>query len=123
VTGFGLANPKLVGEREAVVGLLQQVPANRPAPGTLLVGDKGFAGHHFQLALELTLVRPARADEPDPHFAIKLLARRRYTDDMPRLRMSRTLLRFGDGLCSSRHGEDDDEGCRCCSAGRALPRR
>jgi hypothetical protein len=69
VTGFGLANPKLVGEREAVVGLLQQVPANRPAPGTLLVGDKGFAGHDFQLALaglELTLVRPARADEPDP---------------------------------------------------------
>jgi hypothetical protein len=41
VTGFGLANPKLVGERQAVVGMLQAVPANRPAPGTLLVGDKG----------------------------------------------------------------------------------
>ena len=69
VTGFGLANPKLLGEREAVVGLLEQVPANRPAPGTLLVADKGFAGGGFKVALaglDLALVRPARADEPDP---------------------------------------------------------
>jgi hypothetical protein len=68
VTGFGLANPKLVGERQAVVAMLQGVPANRPAPGTLLVGDKGFAGHDFQVALaglELALVRPARKDEVD----------------------------------------------------------
>jgi hypothetical protein len=43
-------------------------PGNRPAPGTLLVGDKGLAGGDFQTALaglELVLVRPARADEPD----------------------------------------------------------
>jgi hypothetical protein len=69
VTGFGLANPKLVGERQAVVGMLQAVPANRPAPGALLVGDKGFAGGDFQTALaglDLALVRPARTDEPDP---------------------------------------------------------
>jgi hypothetical protein len=69
VTGFGLANPNLVGEREAVVGLLQQVPANRPAPGTLLVGDKGLAGRDFPTALaalELALVGPARTDEADP---------------------------------------------------------
>jgi hypothetical protein len=69
VTGFGLANPKLLGEREAVVGMLHAVAANRPAPGTLLVGDKGFAGRDFQLALhsmELGIVRPARTDEPDP---------------------------------------------------------
>jgi hypothetical protein len=69
VTGFGLANPKLVGERQAVVGMLQAVPANRPAPGTLLVGDKGFAGGDFQVALarlDLAVVRPARKDEPDP---------------------------------------------------------
>jgi hypothetical protein len=69
VTGFGLANPKLVGEREAVAGLLHQVPANRPAPGTLMVGDKGFAGGEFQgvlAGLELGLLRPARTDEPDP---------------------------------------------------------
>jgi hypothetical protein len=68
VTGFGLANPKLLGEREAVMGMLQGVPANRPAPGTLLVGDKGFAGRDFQTVLaglELAIVRPARKDEPD----------------------------------------------------------
>jgi hypothetical protein len=68
VTGFGLANPKLLGEREAMVGMLQGVPANRPAPGTLLVGDKGFAGRDFQTVLaglELAIVRPARKDEPD----------------------------------------------------------
>jgi hypothetical protein len=69
VTGFGLANPKLVGEREAVVAMLGGVPANRPAPGTLLVADKGFAGREFQTALaglELGILRPARTDEPDP---------------------------------------------------------
>jgi hypothetical protein len=45
------------------------VPANRPAPGTLLVGDKGFAGRAFQTALaglELGILGPARSDEPDP---------------------------------------------------------
>jgi hypothetical protein len=68
VTGFGLANPKLVGERQAVVGMLGSVAANRPAPGTLLVSDKGFAGRDFQAflaGLGLALVRPARADESD----------------------------------------------------------
>jgi hypothetical protein len=69
VTGFGLANPKLVGERDAVVDMLTAVAANRPAPGTLLVGDKGFAGRDFQAALtsmDLAILRPARKDEPDP---------------------------------------------------------
>jgi hypothetical protein len=68
VTGFGLANPKLVGERQAAEGMLA-VSANRPAPGTLLVADKGFAGHDFQVALadlDLGIIRPARTDEPDP---------------------------------------------------------
>ena len=67
MTGFGLANPKLVGERQAVLGMLGGVLANRPAPGTLLVGDKGFAGHDFQVALaelELAIVRPAAPTNP-----------------------------------------------------------
>jgi hypothetical protein len=79
VTSFGLANPKLGGEREAVVGMLQEVPANRPAAGTLLVGDKGFAGGDFQTALaalDLALVRPARKDEPDPGVFPKWLRQR-----------------------------------------------
>jgi hypothetical protein len=49
--------------------MLQAVPANRPGPGTLLVADKGFAGGDVQTALaglELGILRPARADEPDP---------------------------------------------------------
>jgi hypothetical protein len=67
VTGFGLANPKLVGERQAVVGMLQAVPANRPAPGTLLVGDKGIAGGDFQTARPGPgLGAPGPHDEPDP---------------------------------------------------------
>src|SRR4029453_13920225 len=64
VTGFGLANPKLLGERDTVLAMLEAVPANRPAPGTLLVGDKGFAGRDFQTPLagwELGILRPARA--------------------------------------------------------------
>jgi hypothetical protein len=67
-TGFGLANPKLVGERAALLRLLE-LPANRPAAGTVLVSDKGLAGHQVQAALagqHLLLVRPARRDEPDP---------------------------------------------------------
>ncbi len=68
VTGFALANPKLDGEREAVRVMLEKQPANRPAPGTAVVADKGFAGEDFEefLAgqdLELTLIRPARKNE------------------------------------------------------------
>ena len=37
VTGFGLANPKLVGEREAVRQLLVSQPANRPPAGSAVV--------------------------------------------------------------------------------------
>jgi hypothetical protein len=68
VTGFALANPKLHGERETARVMLDKQPANRPAPGTALVADKGFAGEDFEefLAgddLELALVRPARKNE------------------------------------------------------------
>jgi hypothetical protein len=37
VTGFGLANPKLLGEREAVRQLLAAQPANRPPAGSAIV--------------------------------------------------------------------------------------
>jgi hypothetical protein len=46
-----------------------ELPANRPAEGTALVGDKGFAGQGVEASLaakRLHLVRPARRDEPDP---------------------------------------------------------
>jgi len=69
VTGLGLANPKLLGEREQARLLLAQQPANRPPAGSAVVCDKGLAGEQiegFFAELGLWLVRPARADEPDP---------------------------------------------------------
>jgi hypothetical protein len=65
VTGFGLANPKLFGERDQVRQMLTDQPANRPAPGTAIVTDKGLAGEDTEEffagpELGLTLIRPAR---------------------------------------------------------------
>jgi hypothetical protein len=73
VTGFGLANPKLVGERQQARQLLKDRPANRPAPGTAIVTDKGLAGEGTEAffaspGLELTLLRPARKDETAPRY-------------------------------------------------------
>jgi hypothetical protein len=72
VTGFGLANPKLYGERDQARQMLKDRPANRPAPGTAVVTDKGLAGEDTETffaspGLGLTLVRPARKDET-PHY-------------------------------------------------------
>jgi hypothetical protein len=71
VTGFGLASPKLYGEREEARQLLEHQPANRPAPGTTVVTDKGLSGKETEEFfagddLRLTLVRPARKDEKEP---------------------------------------------------------
>jgi hypothetical protein len=71
VTGFALANPKLFGEREQARQMLDHQPANRPAPGTAIVTDKGLAGEDTEAFfagpdLGLTLIRPARKDETTP---------------------------------------------------------
>jgi hypothetical protein len=73
VTGFGLANPKLAGEREQAQQMLQAQPANQPRPGTAVVTDKGFAGGDFEEfctgpELGLTLIRPARKDEKESRY-------------------------------------------------------
>ncbi len=73
VTGFGLANPKLTGEREQARQMLKDRPANRPAPGTAIVTDKGLAGEDTEEffaspGLDLALIRPARKDEPPRYF-------------------------------------------------------
>ncbi len=67
VTGFSLANPKLHGERDQARQTLERQPANRPAPGTAVVTDKGLSGQDtedFFAAgdLRLALIRPARKD-------------------------------------------------------------
>jgi len=56
--------------------MLTGQPANRPAPGTAVVTDKGLAGEETEEFfagpdLGLTLVRPARKDEkprPSPNW-------------------------------------------------------
>ena len=71
MTGFGLANPKLFGEREQARQMLTGQPANRPAPGTAVVTDKGLSGEDTEAFfaspdLGLALIRPARKDETAP---------------------------------------------------------
>lgn len=71
VTGFGLANPKLFGEREQVRQMLTDHPDNRPVPGSTVVTDKGLSGRGTDEMfdeLDLTLIRPARADEKTPRY-------------------------------------------------------
>src|SRR5258708_17824550 len=51
--------------------MLQHQPANRPAPGTAVVTDKGLSGEDTEAffasdELGLTLIRPARKDEKEP---------------------------------------------------------
>jgi hypothetical protein len=57
VTGFGLANPKLHGERDQARRMLSDQPANRPAPGTAVVTDKAW------------LARAPRSSSPAPAWA------------------------------------------------------
>jgi hypothetical protein len=73
VTGFGLANPKLYGEREQARQMLERQPANRPVPGTAVVTDKGLSGEETEAffagdGLHLALIRPARKDEKEPRY-------------------------------------------------------
>jgi hypothetical protein len=73
VTGFGLANPKLFGEREQARQMLRDQPANRPVPGTAVVTDKGLSGEDIEAFfaspdLGLTLIRPARNDEKESRY-------------------------------------------------------
>jgi hypothetical protein len=68
VTGFSLANPKLHCERDQARQTPERQPANRPAPGTAVVTDKGLSGQGTEEffaggGLGLTLIRPARKDE------------------------------------------------------------
>jgi transposase len=65
-----LASPKR-DEREVALELVERM---RRSAGTVLIGDKGYAGRAFAQALAdagATIVRPARADEPGrgPHLA------------------------------------------------------
>ena len=64
MTGFSLANPKMHGERDRARQTLERQPANRPAPGTAAVTDKGLSAQGTEEFFagdipRLTLIRPA----------------------------------------------------------------
>jgi hypothetical protein len=67
---WALADPK-IGEREVLAAMLDvesQLAADRP--GLILITDKGFAGRRTEADLAasgITLLRPARKDEPARH--------------------------------------------------------
>lgn len=68
VTGFGLGNPKLFGERELARAILTGQSANQPPAQTAVVTDKGLSGQGTEelfTELGLHLIRPARRDEHD----------------------------------------------------------
>ena len=68
ITGFILVNPKMYGELEATL-LMLDVVGNHPPPGSTVVGDKGFRGRGFEAELlrqGLVVVRPACGNEVDP---------------------------------------------------------
>ena len=59
--------------RETARTLLEDQPANRPAPGTAIVTGKGLSGESTEEffaspGLELALIRPARKDEKQPRY-------------------------------------------------------
>jgi hypothetical protein len=81
ITGFGLANPKLFGEREHARQMLKDHPASRPAPGTWHRGRhrQGLSGEDTEAFftspdLDLTLLRPARGGTPAPGTALPACA-------------------------------------------------
>jgi hypothetical protein len=99
VTGFGLANPKLYGEREQARQVLKDQPANRPAPGTAVVTDKGLSGKDTEEfftspELGLRLIRPARKDEKTP----------RYFPNWLRQRVEAVIWTLKNQLGPERHG-------------------
>lgn len=107
VTGFGLANPKLVGERQAVLEMFTH-PDNLPAPGTVIVADKGYAGTDFEQHLARSgqmLVRPAHRDHgrtvhapPLGRFPLSSLPGEDLDEHLVLLRWRKPLARLAIGL-------------------------
>jgi hypothetical protein len=115
VTGFGLANPKLYGEREAARQMLKDQPANRPVPGTAVVTDKGLSGQDSEEFLTsgdlgLILVRPARKDEKAP----------RYFPNWLRQRVEAIIWTLKNQLGLERHGGRVPAGLRARIVQRLL---
>jgi hypothetical protein len=116
VTGFGLANPKLFGERGQGRQTLRDQPASRPAPGTAVVTGKGMSGEDDTEAffasddLGLTLVRTARKNEEEP----------RYFPNWLRQRVEAIIWTLKNQLGLERHGGRVPAGLRARIVQRLL---
>lgn len=66
MTGFAVANPNLFGERDQARQMLERQPANRPAPGTTVVTDKGLSGERGTEAFFAGPDLGPGADPPGP---------------------------------------------------------
>jgi hypothetical protein len=115
VTGFCLANPKLAGERDQARQMLRDQPANRPAPGTAIVTDKGLSGEDTEEFfagpdLGLALIRPARKDEKQP----------RYFPNWLRQRVEAIIWTLKNQLGLERHGGRVPAGLRARVVQRLL---
>ncbi len=81
MTGFSLANPKMHGERDQARQTLELQLANRPAPGTAVVTDKGLSGQGTEElftgdGLRLTLIRHTRQPtHPNPRSSSRRASR------------------------------------------------
>ena len=119
VTGFGLANPKLFGEQKATRQMREDQSANRPAPGTAVVTDKGLAGADTGESfagpdLGLVLIRPARKDEKQP----------RQFPNWLRQRVEAIIWTLKNQLGLERHGGASPPGCghaSCSGCSHSTP--
>ena len=116
VTGFGLANPKLYGEREEARQMLAGQPANCPRPGTAVVTGKGLSGEDTEAFfaspdLGLTLIRPARKDEKAPG----------YFPNWLRQRVEAIIWTLKNQLGLERHGGRVPAGPRAVSGSACSP--
>jgi hypothetical protein len=80
--------------------MLERQPANRPAPGTAIVTDKGLSGEDTEAFFASPcpgpgLIRPARKDEKEP----------RYFSNWLRLRVEAIIWTLKNHLGLERHGE------------------
>ena len=110
---FGLASPRLTGEREGIQQLLTAQPARRPRRGTAIVADKGFSGDDFEeflASLGLDLTRPARKDDKKP----------RHFPNWPRQRAEAIIGTLQSQLGLERHGGRVPAGLRARVVQRLL---
>ena len=106
---LSLTSPK-AGEREVCLGLLERAERSGPL---VVVGDKGYAGHEFEAAaraLDATIARPRRKDEPGRGLHLAPI----------RQRIESIFQTCKDLFCLERHGARTLHGLRARICSRFL---